>query len=655
MEDMFLQLINLSLAVGMVILLAALVRPLLVRRYRRALLRGIWAVLAVRLLLPVSLPAAAVEMELPASLGQPVAARVAAPLPGGESESIQSGGQELPAASEEKAATVPADLPAASPLELAALVWLTGAAALALVSIGRHLAWKRRVLALAQPVSDTRQQVFLRACRACGVRPPRLLGSPTVNTPLAFGLVRPMVLLPEGEWTDGELYAVFCHELCHIRRGDLWLQGVIRLACWAHWFNPAVWLLARLAGEDMELACDERVLRLADAPAGRDYGLALLETACRIRPAGHTSCFSSAGRSLSRRLGAIVVQVKKRPGRPLLVLALAAALGCTGLAACTVATEPQQPGSQSAPDSSGLSAVAASSAQSQAQAGADLPVCDTLEPQEMPVWQQQNPADGQVRTMELPQQTFLPWQTCYCADTDEVLAIAMEKGAVTAWYGQPQTGKNGVDRHQWQAVSLELDQIPTGLDVRGVYLDQDTWTMTAQQPDQQGVLLHVWQFDRDEDGRPAGQVLHHFVTRLEEEYTLWNAAFSGQTGMISGTVQREGENVPVLLRTQDGGEYWQSLDLAPVLADCPADSLQGEWVMAQGDIWELRCLPDASSGAILSLLSTDGGESWMWYPRQPGSTTRQLLEQAPELQSAEAREQIYQQMLQTQGALPQKG
>ena len=346
MESVFLQLINLSLAVGMVILLAALVRPLLVRRYRRALLRGIWAVLTVRLLLPVSLPAAAVEMELPASLGQPVAARVAAPLPGGESESIQSGGQELPAASEEKAAAVPAALPAASPLELAALVWLTGAAVLAVVSIGRHLAWKRRVLALAQPVSDARQQVFLRACRACGVRPPRLLCSPAVDTPLAFGLVRPMVLLPEREWANGELYAVLCHELCHIRRKDLWLQMLLRAACWVHWFNPAVWLLARLAGEDMELACDERVLRLADAPAGRDYGRALLETACRVRPAGHTSCFSAAGRSLSRRLGAIVVQVKKRPGRPLLVLALAAALGCTGLAACTVATEKEQPSSQ---------------------------------------------------------------------------------------------------------------------------------------------------------------------------------------------------------------------------------------------------------------------------------------------------------------------
>ena len=312
MEDMFLQLINLSLAVGMVILLAALVRPLLVRRYRRALLRGIWAVLAVRLLLPVSLPAAAVEMELPASLGQPVAARVAASLPGGESEEMQGAEQEMPAASQEKVATVPADLPAASPLELAALVWLAGAAVLAVVSIGRHLAWKRRVLTLAQPMSHARQQIFLRACRACGVRPPRLFGSPAVDTPLAFGLLRPAVLLPEREWTDGELYAVFCHELCHIRRGDLWLQGVIRLACWAHWFNPAVWLLARLAGEDMELACDERVLRLADAPAGRDYGRALLETACRVRPAGHTSCFSAAGRSLSRRLGAIVVRLWRR-------------------------------------------------------------------------------------------------------------------------------------------------------------------------------------------------------------------------------------------------------------------------------------------------------------------------------------------------------
>lgn len=658
MEDIFLQLINLSLAVGMVILLAALVRPLLARRYRRALLRGIWAVLAVRLLLPVSLPAAAVEMELPASLGQPVAARVAAPLPGGESESIQSGGQELPAASQENAATVPASLPAASPLELAALVWLAGAAVLAVVSIGRHLAWKCRVLTLAQPVSHARQQIFLRACRACGVRPPRLLGSPAVDTPLAFGLLRPAVLLPEREWTDGELYAVLCHELCHIRRGDLWLQGIIRLACWAHWFNPAVWLLARLAGEDMELACDERVLRLADAPAGRDYGRALLETACRVRPAGHTSCFSAAGRSLSRRLGAIVVQVKKRPGRPLLALALAAALGCTGLAACTVAPEKEQPGSQpsapSQPQPTPADETGYDSFSLYPTGGGVLDVLDSggaeaLSSLQLPDEWVELAGESQVRG-------------AFCPQSGEALLVS---AGSQPWvlYGQTQGDAMTWTRQELALPALEGD---AQRQIVGIAIFEEEWVLSLLQTtsDYADEQLQVYHFSR-EDGL-SFQSPKSFATACTYWEQPQSLAFLDPDTAVAAVTRRAtcGNSTqlellgyapqPGVWITRNGGESWQPLEWGEVLADGPAEGYTAVSVRTEGDSLAVLCQTSdlMQPRPILALVSLDQGESWQWYPRSVGMSVPDLVDRLPQMQSAAEKKQLYQQIVEAEGAWP---
>jgi HEAT repeat protein/beta-lactamase regulating signal transducer with metallopeptidase domain len=101
------------------------------------------------------------------------------------------------------------------------------------------------------------------ACRRLGIDAPVRLVASKVPTPLVFGLVDPVVVLPkEAErWSDDRGLTVLLHELAHYRRGDALSQLVSQLTCAFYWFNPLVWLAARRLRNESERACDDLVLR----------------------------------------------------------------------------------------------------------------------------------------------------------------------------------------------------------------------------------------------------------------------------------------------------------------------------------------------------------------------------------------------------------
>ena len=102
-------------------------------------------------------------------------------------------------------------------------------------------------------------------------RPVRVLESPSAPMPLAWGLMRPVVLLPDdaSAWPAGRLAAVLLHELLHVRRLDLWAQAVAQAACCLFWFHPLAWLALRRLRTERERACDDAVLLRGVAP--HDY------------------------------------------------------------------------------------------------------------------------------------------------------------------------------------------------------------------------------------------------------------------------------------------------------------------------------------------------------------------------------------------------
>lgn len=102
-----------------------------------------------------------------------------------------------------------------------------------------------------------------------------------ISAPITYGLFRPQILLPKiTDWTNSsQLQYVLTQELTHIRRFDIiWKWLLVAAAC-VHWFNPLVWVMYVLANQDLEITCDEKVIRTLGEQSKAPYALTLIELA----------------------------------------------------------------------------------------------------------------------------------------------------------------------------------------------------------------------------------------------------------------------------------------------------------------------------------------------------------------------------------------
>lgn len=157
---------------------------------------------------------------------------------------------------------------------------------------------------------------------------------PGIRTPLAAGLLRPYILLPQDmDRQDKErLRFVITHEMVHIRRWDLWWKGLALLCRCLHWFNPLVWLLPALLEGDMERSCDEACLEHLGSGQKKRYALALLSLAEEQSAFWEGACgFGTSG--LEERIG-LIMNYKKisRVTIGLCALGVCAAAGVSAVA-----------------------------------------------------------------------------------------------------------------------------------------------------------------------------------------------------------------------------------------------------------------------------------------------------------------------------------
>lgn len=222
-------------------------------------------------------------------------------------------------------------------------VWLGGMAAMALTLTGTNLRLYIRLRRSRRELTrEGRMPVYV---------------TEAVDTPCLFGLVRPAVYLtPEAAGDDVTRQHSVAHELTHLRHGDhVW--SLLRCVCLAvHWYDPLVWWAAVLSRRDAELACDDATLRRLGEEQRAAYGRTLVRMTCR-RPGNllvtATTMTDGAG-GIRERIRCIA----KRPRTTVytavvLVLVVAAAAGCafTGSARKDAPRTPTQAISQ--PDNSG--------------------------------------------------------------------------------------------------------------------------------------------------------------------------------------------------------------------------------------------------------------------------------------------------------------
>jgi beta-lactamase regulating signal transducer with metallopeptidase domain len=227
---------------------------------------------------------------------------------------------------------------------LIALAWLAGSSLLLIREVGcrRRLS---RLLREAEPVSDPRLGLALReAARRAGYRAAfDCLVSAELRVPLACGVTRPTVLLPERArgWSPSVLSDVLVHEMSHLRRGDpLWLWAA-RIGRALYWFHPLVWLATRRMLAESERACDDAVMRGGERPSC--YAETLLFVASAPVSDEQSPALAFVRRhGLERRIADVLAQGRNlrplgRRGRGLLAV-LALGIGTASAVAHPIAT-----------------------------------------------------------------------------------------------------------------------------------------------------------------------------------------------------------------------------------------------------------------------------------------------------------------------------
>ena len=175
------------------------------------------------------------------------------------------------------------------------LAWSLGAL-LALAPLAHALLRIARIVRRATPIDSPRWRALAaRGAAAHGLeRPLELRRAQEPVTPLTWGVMHPVLILPEGcdAWSDERAFEVLVHEAGHVRRHDCLTQLLASVACVVYWFHPLVWLSARRMLTERERACDDFVL-LAGARAS-DYANDLLDVARSLGAHWSTSQVTTA-------------------------------------------------------------------------------------------------------------------------------------------------------------------------------------------------------------------------------------------------------------------------------------------------------------------------------------------------------------------------
>ena len=311
MSELFLEIVNRSIAASWIVI-AVLVLRLCLKKTPKWVNVLLWGIVAVRLIFPFSIESALSLI--------PSAETVSPSIMMEQTPSVQTG---VPALDQVINPVIdhslsPAPGASANPLQIwipvLTVIWLLGVAALFLYSAVSYRRLRRRV------------------CEAVILRD-HIYQSENVCSPFVLGIIRPKIYLPY-HMDKREMDHVIAHEQTHIRRRDHWWKPLGFLLLTVHWFNPLLWLGYILLCRDIELACDEKVIREMGSEQRADYTQALVS--CSVSRRSIAACPLAFGEVGIKERVKSVMNYKK----PAFWIVLASVVVCAVAAVCFL-TDPK--------------------------------------------------------------------------------------------------------------------------------------------------------------------------------------------------------------------------------------------------------------------------------------------------------------------------
>ena len=282
---------------------------------------GVWAILAVRLLLPAGLLGRTLLPGLDVVL-EAVKTGV---------ESHLSSALASPYGVTEVLAPIPLIrlVPPGSVTDVLFLLYAAGVIVTLLWFFLSYLALRRRVAKGSAPSPDALAQVDAVAAQYGLKAPRRVIVLPGVESAFVCGPLSPVLVLPERAVDD----KVILHELLHLKYGDLWAGVAMCVLRCLYWCNPLLWYCWDRAQNDSEALCDQRVLERLEGEERREYGVILLSMADdKYARAPGTTSMANGGRNIKARISSIA-RFKRYPkgvGLGSCCVAAVLAIACLG-------------------------------------------------------------------------------------------------------------------------------------------------------------------------------------------------------------------------------------------------------------------------------------------------------------------------------------
>ncbi len=155
----------------------------------------------------------------------------------------------------------------------------------------------------------------------------------SVSSPMVLGFISPVIILPQADFSMGELSHILRHELVHLKRKDLWYKSLVFIAAAIHWFNPVSYLMAKAIAAQCEISCDAEVVKNSDMGGRQQYCetiIGVIKNQSRMQTAFSTN-FYGGKKGMKNRIFSIMDTTKKKAGVIFLCLILIGTV-CAGVA-----------------------------------------------------------------------------------------------------------------------------------------------------------------------------------------------------------------------------------------------------------------------------------------------------------------------------------
>ena len=306
-------LIEANIMASIAILLMIPLRKFLRRKLGNTALCFGWLLVALRLLLPVTLPnpliSAIRSPFAPDEAIRPIAGQIKVRVTDAlDFLAFRTAGPVARVADQAYEGMYNASLPI-----LLFRIWLAGAVLVGLWFLAANIRFRLKLRTdRIEPISGQLEEQYRAMCAARGVKPVPVYFTDPLPSACLVGVFRPYIVLPLTA-SPADAVQVLTHEVCHLKNGDhLW--SLLRLACCAvHWFNPLVWLAANMSRTDAELRCDDRVIRDMDAADRQSYANVLVLAASRRTLPGVgvlATGMTMTGRRLKERVSSVLEKIK---------------------------------------------------------------------------------------------------------------------------------------------------------------------------------------------------------------------------------------------------------------------------------------------------------------------------------------------------------